>query len=194
MTGADHRGHGEAALDRPLDGLDRRAAGGDDVLDDHHRAAAIEPRRRLEPLAGAVALGLLAHDEGVQRARRLVAGDRDRGGDRIGAQRQATDGAGGRRQVVDDPAEQPPDPEAALGVEADRLAVDVEVGALPRREDDLALGEGVGAQERQELVPPLREGRLGEHAITIEHGPTLARIPAERVGAGRLTGPEPGVE
>src|SRR5436190_1431693 len=84
-----------------LDRLERRGAGRDHVLEDHDLGAGRQ-RGALDPLVRAVALGLLADDERRARRARLEARDRGRGGERVGAERQATDGDRGRRDLVDD--------------------------------------------------------------------------------------------
>ena len=71
----------------------------------------------------------------------LEADEARRGGERIGPERQPADGDGVRRDLVDDGVEQLPDQVGTLGVEADLLAVDVEVRAQARRQHDLALRE-----------------------------------------------------
>src|SRR5262249_42073953 len=75
-----HRGrHDEPRMTQRLDRLEQRAPGGDDVLDEADALAVLV--RPLEPVAGAVLLRLLAHDE--KRQARL---ERRGGGERDGAQ------------------------------------------------------------------------------------------------------------
>ena len=72
-----------------LDRLDRRAAGGDDVLHDQAALARLE-RRALDPALEAVRLGVLAHEE---RLHVRAAGERG-AGRRVGAHRQPADRGG----------------------------------------------------------------------------------------------------
>ena len=58
---------------RALDRLERRGARGDDVLEDRRPSAPGGQLGALDPLVGAVALGLLAHDERRARATCLKA-------------------------------------------------------------------------------------------------------------------------
>ena len=59
--------HREAGQPSTLDRAQRGRSGRDDVLEDDDRCAAGK-LRALDPLAGSVTLGLLAHDEGLARA------------------------------------------------------------------------------------------------------------------------------
>ncbi len=87
------------------------------ILEDHERRALRQPRA-LDPLRGAVALRLLAHDERGARPTGLKADDADRGRERIGAEREPADCHGGGSDLVDHHVKQLADQRGALGVEA----------------------------------------------------------------------------
>ena len=125
----------------------------------------------LDPLARAVALGLLADDEGVQRRAGEVAGEAHRRGERIRAQRQPAHRHGGRgaarwmsRQ------QQPADEEVPLGRQHRALAVDVEVRLLAGGEHHLAPLEGpLGEQLEQPRAIPVQRQRSGLLLVEVRH-------------------------
>ena len=85
--------HGDdlgAGLASGLDGGQQRAAGRGGVLDGEHPAAG--DVRALDPPLQAVRLPGLADHEGVELLAAAGRGVQHRGGDRVGAQRQAADG------------------------------------------------------------------------------------------------------
>ena len=86
------------------------------------------------------------------RAAALEADQRGRRGQGIGAERQSADRHGIRSDLLDHLVEQLPDQAGALGIEADLLAVDVEVGGAPRRQHHLALLEGVSAEQLEQAI------------------------------------------
>ena len=95
MVPVDKTEHGDHLVTgslRRLDRLDRGSRGGHHVVDDHHAARRSQIALDLPP--GAVPLGLLAHDERLQRRPLEVAQRRDRADDRIGPQGQAADRVG----------------------------------------------------------------------------------------------------
>ena len=116
---------------------------------------------------------------GRLRAHETVATAR---GDRIGAHRQAADGAHLGRDVLEQLVDERADEEMALGGEHRLLAVDVEVRRLARGEDDLALFVGERLEDleqaiarvhelfRDERLAPRRELRDGAHRRHRLHG------------------------
>ena len=141
-----------AGLAHRLDGLQRRAAGGDDVLDDQAAVAGIE-QRALDAALQAVLLGLLADEEGLD-----VGAAGQRGARRgVGAHGQAADGGG-------PPLARALGDELGQGGEAggpqDRaLGVDVVLRDLAAGEDDLSHDEGVAAQLVDQPLPGLHAAR-----------------------------------
>src|SRR5690606_7790469 len=90
----------EASEARALDRAQRGSSGRDHVLEDHDRGALGE-LRALDPLVGAVALRLLAHDECRARLPGVEARDTGGGGERVGTERETADRYGPRRDFTD---------------------------------------------------------------------------------------------
>jgi len=97
--------------------------------------------------------------------------DAGRGRERIGAEGQTADGDCVGRDLVDQHVEQLADQLRTLGVQADLLAVDVEIRLEARRQRDLALLKRPRAQQLQEAGALRRKSRAveqpGIHRLTL---------------------------
>lgn len=135
----------ETRLAQRLDGRDRRAAGGHDVLDEAHPGAF--RIGALEPVSGAVVLRLLADDQEGQARDERGGGDE---GDRaeLGAREQAGLRFGLERNARDPLAERLE--QLRTGLEA--VLVEVVARAAARPEDEVALQVGMLAERPLELV------------------------------------------
>jgi hypothetical protein len=130
-----------------VDRCEQRATGGDDVVDDQHTLAGVQ-LRPLDERAGAVILGLLAHDE---RAQRLLATAQRRHprGDGIGAERQPADGLDVELAATRQ-HEQGHQVQAAT-LERHQLAVEVHVAAPAAAEHEIAEHKGAIREEIVQL-------------------------------------------
>src|SRR5436190_5907564 len=137
-----------------LDRLDRRAAGGADVLDDQAAIAGLQ-RRALDLPLQAVGLGLLADEERLHVG---AAGER-RAGDRVGAHGQAAHGGGAAlaRQRRDELGKRG----EALGAQDRALGVDVIRRLRAAGQRHLADDQGVLAQRGDESGAGIRGGGHG---------------------------------
>ncbi len=152
--GAD-RGHVEPGQLYALAGLQEGAAGGDHVLQHHHGVALPEVGQALHELVGAVALGLLAHEQALQGLA-LLPGDDGGGGDQgVGAHGHAAHGLDVHAlgaQLGDELLEERADEPGALGVEGGHAAVEVVVAASAGREQEVALPVGALHQDAGETA------------------------------------------
>src|SRR5438874_9799290 len=133
---ADGRSALETRLAQRLDGPDRGASRGDDVLDETGQRAGLEAA--LEPILSAVALDLLAHDhEGEPGGERRRCGEGD--GAELGTGEESRGGLVLPHRGGDPPAE--------LGEEVwpclEAVLVQVVARAATRAEDEVALQVGM---------------------------------------------------
>src|SRR5262249_18152999 len=141
----------------PLDRLQGGRAGGDHVLENGHRPTRLEQRSPFDPLAGAVPLRLFANEERRKWMPAQVACQTHRRGERIGAQRQAANGADLWALRANLSEQQPADQKMTFGGQSGPLAVDVKVRLLAGGERDLASFEGeLGQQLQQPSAVPLQ--------------------------------------
>src|SRR5207237_3403577 len=107
-------------------------ARGHDVLDETHLLAFVE--RALEPVAGAVGLRFLAHDQERKPAR-----ERGRRGERDGTELRAGNPDRLRRVLRDRRREPLAERTPRLGTRLEPVLVEVVARALPRAQDEVAL-------------------------------------------------------
>lgn len=98
-----------------------------------------------------------ADDEGGSRMARVIARNRCRRCERIGSERESTDGFRGWRNMCNYLLEQRADEIRAFGVQAYLLAVDIEVRLLPRRQRDFSLGKCEFAEQGEEPIMMVRK-------------------------------------
>ena len=165
----------ELLLEAALDRLQHRPAARHHVVDDRDRAL----RAALDPLARAVVLAVLAHDEEVAHRALHERVVRDRLRDRVGAAREPADAARVRaraRELVD---ERRADQRHRLREARGELAVEVRRAAPPGREQEVALH-----------VRSLDE-QLREIPIPVHHAPKTSAIVAWiAIAAARGSGAE----
>jgi hypothetical protein len=146
---ADGRVALEAGRPQGVDGLGGRTAGRDDVLDETHPLAREE--LALELPLGAVALGLLPHDQ-----ERKVGGEGGGRRERDRPQLGAGDADGRRRDLADPPGKPLPEGGEQVGPRLEAVLVEVVARPLAGAEDEVALEVGVLADSPGELG--VREG------------------------------------
>src|ERR671935_528280 len=122
----------QALLAQRLDRSHRRASGGDDVLHETGERAGLEGA--LQALLGAVALGLLAHDdEGEARGERRRGDKRDRAELRAGEERRV------RLVLAHGVGDPPPERAQEVRPRLEAVLVQVVAGAAARAQDEVAL-------------------------------------------------------
>lgn len=153
-----------------VDGFERGAASGDDIIDDDDVLAGGEIS--LDLLAAAVAFWLFADGEDLDGLVRVVAGGghADGEGDGVCAKGHASDGLDGEVFRVNFGTHGVPSEVAnhsgAEGIEGGDAAVDVEVGLFPRGEGEVASTDGFLEEEGFEIGCGLEHwGRMNT-----EHG------------------------
>src|SRR6266550_1072129 len=155
-----HPQHSAAGGFDRTDRVERRPTGGDHVLHDYRRGPGSETP--LDPLPGAVGLGLLAHGEGVDRAAApwppTGAGDRERYG--VRAQREPAHHIGPPPESRQALQREGPDDRQPFRRHGGAACVDVEARATSGRQHEVAPRDRALAQE---LAQSLLEVRCRAH-------------------------------
>src|SRR5690606_30656007 len=143
----DDAGDVDALAPEALDRAERRAAGGDGVLEDDDLGPRGEALGALDEAAGAVTLLGLPHVEGIQRAPFEGRSEAHGARERAAAELHARDGVDLLAEPLDGVQEDGPDEAVPLGREHGGLAVDEEVALATAREDEFPTLEGAVTEE-----------------------------------------------